>query len=58
MTWVSGGNQDFGDRYSHVGGDGMIFDNRNGMEVVTKRCQKLCQSYISEFRRYGFQNID
>jgi len=57
MTWASGSNQDFSDRYSHVGGDGMIFDNRKGMEVATKRCQKLCQSYKFEYRRYGFQII-
>jgi hypothetical protein len=51
MTWASGSNlRDFDDRYRHVGGDGMIFDNRSEMEVVTKICQKSCQSYISEYR--------
>jgi hypothetical protein len=44
MTWASGSNlRDFDDRYGHVGVDGMIFDNRNEMEVVTKICQKSCK---------------
>jgi len=40
MTWASGSNlQDIDGRYSHVGGDGVIFDNQKEMEVETKICQ-------------------
>ena len=56
MTWASGSNlQDFDDIYRHVGVDGMIFDNRNEMEVVTKIRQKSCKSYISRYQRYWFR---
>ena len=53
-----GERKDFDDRYSHVGGDGMIFDNRNEMEVVTKICQKSCKSYIPVCQPHGFNLMD
>ena len=49
--------RDFDDRCDHVGGDGMISDNRNEMEVVTRKCQKSCKSYTSEYQRCGVHII-
>ena len=47
MTWGSGSNLEYFDGgYSHVGGDGMIFDNRNEMEGVTGIRQKLCKFHL------------
>ena len=55
MTWVDGSNLEYFDGgYSHVGGDGMIFDNRNEMEGATKIRQKSCKFHPSVCDRCGF----
>ena len=58
MTWANGSNLRDSDDRCHVGADGMIFDNRNEMEVVAKIRRKSRKGCTPGEQRQDPYSID